>query len=140
WGVGDDERALGRREVAVGDVDRDALLALRAQAVGEQRQVDVIGARVAAGGLDGGELVLEDRLGLVQQPADQGGLTVVDRAGGGEAEELRRLEGRWPGRDRHPEPSEESRLPRWTRTLVEAEPAEVPRRSAPRNGRCVTLE
>ena len=37
--VGEDERAVGRREVAVGDVDRDALLALGAQAVGEQREV-----------------------------------------------------------------------------------------------------
>jgi hypothetical protein len=37
--VGEDERALGGREVAVGDVDGDALLALGAQAVGEQREV-----------------------------------------------------------------------------------------------------
>ena len=37
--VGDDELAPRGREVAVGDVDRDALLALGAQAVGEQRQV-----------------------------------------------------------------------------------------------------
>ena len=37
--VGDDELALGRGEVAVGHVDRDALLALGAQAVGQQRQV-----------------------------------------------------------------------------------------------------
>ena len=40
-GVGDDEAAPRRREVAVRDVDRDALLALGAQAVGEQREVDV---------------------------------------------------------------------------------------------------
>ena len=38
--VGDDERAPRRREVAVGDVDRDALLALGAQAVGQQREVE----------------------------------------------------------------------------------------------------
>ena len=38
-GVGDDELALGCGEVAVGDVDGDALLALGAQAVGEQREV-----------------------------------------------------------------------------------------------------
>ena len=37
--VGDDELAPRRGEVAVGDVDRDALLALGAQAVGEQREV-----------------------------------------------------------------------------------------------------
>ena len=39
--VGEVEPAPRRREVAVGDVDRDALLALGAQAVGEQREVDV---------------------------------------------------------------------------------------------------
>ena len=38
--VGDDEAPPRRREVAVGDVDRDALLALGAQAVGQQREVD----------------------------------------------------------------------------------------------------
>jgi hypothetical protein len=40
--VRDDELAPRRREVAVRDVDRDALLALGPQAVGEQRQVDVV--------------------------------------------------------------------------------------------------
>ena len=88
--VGEDEGAVGRGEVAVGDVDRDALLALGAQAVGEQRQVGVPSRPPAARprpGLDGVELVGEHRLGVVQQPADEGGLAVVDRAGGGEAEE-----------------------------------------------------
>ena len=37
--VGDDEPPPRRREVAVGDVDRDSLLALGAQAVGQQREV-----------------------------------------------------------------------------------------------------
>ena len=77
-GVGDDERALRRREEAVGDVDRDALLALRAQAVDEVREVDL-------GAL---HLVGHQRLGVVEQPPDQGALAVVDRAGGGQAEEL----------------------------------------------------
>ena len=40
--VGDDELALRRREVAVRDVDGDALLALGAQAVGEQREVHLL--------------------------------------------------------------------------------------------------
>ena len=39
--VGELEAAARRDERAVGDVDRDALLALGAQAVGEQREVDV---------------------------------------------------------------------------------------------------
>ena len=40
--VGDDEFALGRGEVAVGDIDRDALLPLGPQTVGEQREVGVL--------------------------------------------------------------------------------------------------
>ena len=87
-GVGHDERAHRRGEVAVGDVDRDALLALGPQAVGEQREVGVVVAAVGAGALDGLELVLEDRLGVVEQPADERRLAVVDGAGGGEAQEV----------------------------------------------------
>jgi hypothetical protein len=77
-------------EVAVGDVDRDALLALGAQSVGQQGEVDVAVATPARGLLDVLELVLEDRLRVVQEAADEGGLAVVDRAGGGEADELGR--------------------------------------------------
>ena len=87
-GVGDDELALGGREVAVGHVDGDALLALGAQAVGEQREVGVVVAAGLRGRLDGLELVLEDRLRVEQQPADEGGLAVVDGAGGGEPEQV----------------------------------------------------
>ena len=84
--VGDDEVARRRGEVAVGDVDRDALLALGPQAVGEQGEVDVVVAAPLADGLDVLELVLEDRLRVVQQPADQRRLAVVDAADGGEAQ------------------------------------------------------
>jgi len=80
-------------EVAVGDVDRDALLALGAQPVGEQGEVRVAVAAPAGAELDVLELVLEDRLGVVEQPADQGRLAVVDRAGGGEADQVGRLDG-----------------------------------------------
>ena len=44
--VGTDEAAVVRREVAVGDIDRDALLALREEPVQQQRVVD--GAAAAA--------------------------------------------------------------------------------------------
>ncbi len=92
--VREDEAAAVRGEVAVGDVDGDALLALGTQAVGQQGQVDrLVPARqpaeaaVRGGAGDGVELVGEDRLGVVQEPAHQGGLAVVDRSGGGEAEQ-----------------------------------------------------
>ena len=88
-GVGDDEPPLGGREVAVGDVDRDALLALGAQAVGQQRQVEEVAAHAAlAGLLDVLQLVAEHLLGVVQQPPDQRALAVVDRARGGEAQQI----------------------------------------------------
>ena len=58
-----------RREVAVGDVDRDALLALGAQAVGQVREV-----------LEAGLLVGHQGLGVEQQAADQRRLAVVDGA------------------------------------------------------------
>jgi hypothetical protein len=75
-------------EIPVGDVDRDALLAFGAQAVGEQRQVRVAVAAPLRGLLDVLELVLEDRLGVVEQPPDQGRLAVVHRPGRGEAHQL----------------------------------------------------
>ena len=87
-GVGDDELAQRRGEVAVGDVDGDALLALGPQAVGQQGEVGVLVAALAADALDRLELVLEDGLGVVEEPADERALAVVDRAGGGETEEL----------------------------------------------------
>ena len=76
-GVGDDERALRRGEEAVRDVDRDPLLALGAQAVGEAGEVD----------LGVGHLVGHQRLGVVEQATDQRRLAVIDAAGGGEAQQ-----------------------------------------------------
>ncbi|MCB5293120.1 hypothetical protein BJQ90_02565 [Arthrobacter sp. SO3] len=93
--VREDEAAAVRGEVAVGDVDGDALFPLGAQAVGQQREVNRLGAGgtgapeapVRRGAGDGVELVGEDRLGVVQEAAHQGGLAVVDRSGRGEAEQ-----------------------------------------------------
>src|SRR4051812_32122456 len=82
--VGEDEAPARRRERAVGDVDRDALLALGAQAVGEQREVEPVDAAL----LDVRELVGEHGLGVIEQAADQRRLAVVDAAGGGEAQEV----------------------------------------------------
>ena len=78
--VGELEAAPRRDEGAVGDVDRDPLLALGAEAVGEQREVDVAVAAALARLLDVLELVGEDLLRVVEQPADQRRLAVVDRA------------------------------------------------------------
>jgi type V secretory pathway adhesin AidA len=73
-----------RGEEAVGDVDGDALLALGRQPVDQQGEVDLpaLGADAAAVGLQRRQLVVEDGAGVVQQPADQGRLAVVDAAAG----------------------------------------------------------
>ena len=61
-GVGDDEPAPVGGEVAVGDVDRDALLTLCAQPVGQQREVEEVASHAPAGLLDVFELVSEHLL------------------------------------------------------------------------------
>ena len=87
--VGDDEAPPRGGEVAVGHVDRDPLLALRAQAVGEQREVERARPAAPGAGLrDVLQLVLEHLLGVVQEAPDQRALAVVDRAGGGEAQQV----------------------------------------------------
>ena len=87
--VGDDEFALVGGEEAIGDVDGDALLALGLQPVDQQREIDV-----AAGGavlfrilLQRREVILEQQLGIVEQPADQCGLAVIDAAAGEETQQ-----------------------------------------------------
>ena len=49
--VGDDERARRRREIAIGDVDGDALLALGFEAVDQQREIDVLAGRAVLLGI-----------------------------------------------------------------------------------------
>ena len=87
-GVGDDELAPRRGEIAVGDVDGDALLALGAQTVGQEGEVEVLLAPLLGDALEVFQGVLEDGLRVVEQAADEGGLAVVHGAGGGEAQEV----------------------------------------------------
>src|SRR5262249_13493306 len=67
---------------------RDALLALGAEPVREQRKVDVVVPAAPRRVLDVLELVDEDLLRVVEQPPDQRRLAVVDRARGDEPGEL----------------------------------------------------
>src|SRR3546814_424384 len=85
--VGDDELAPRGREEAIGDVDGDALFPLRAKPVDEQREIEAAILRPGrfALTLERGELVLEQQLAVVEQPADQGRLAIVHRAAGDEA-------------------------------------------------------
>ena len=88
-GVRDDELALRGREIAVGHVNGDALLALRLQAVHQQGQVQLLacGAELLAVGLQRFELIFIDLLGVVQQATDQGALAVVHAAAGEKAQQ-----------------------------------------------------
>ena len=77
-----------RGEIAVGDVNRDALLAFGAQAVGEVGEIDLAAAGDVGGAFERLELVFHQRLRIVEQPADERGLAVVHRAAGVEAEDF----------------------------------------------------
>jgi hypothetical protein len=94
--IGNDELALRRGKEAVGDVDGDALLALGFQAIDEKGEIDILAGRAVLFGiaLQRRELILEDQLGVVEQPSDQRRFAVVDRAAGQEAQQrLVRLRG-----------------------------------------------
>ena len=91
--IGQDEAALVRGEVAVSHVDGDALLALGTQAVNQQREVHAVEAAVRGGTLHGLHLVRQHGLGVIEQAADEGGLAVIDGAGGAQAQGIALLEG-----------------------------------------------
>src|SRR5262249_5341995 len=78
-----------RDEGAVRDIDRDPLLALGAQTVGQEREVDIGVAATLRRLLDVLHLVDEDLLRVVEQAADERRFAVVDRAARDETEELR---------------------------------------------------
>ena len=86
-GVGDDVLAPAGGEVAVGDVDGDALLALGLQAVGEQRQVDRRHAAPGRGFFHGVEGVGKDGLAVEEQAANQGAFAVVYAAASQKAQQ-----------------------------------------------------
>jgi hypothetical protein len=90
--IGDDEASPRRREIAISDVDRDALLALGGEAVDEKGIIDLRPLRaVAAGiGLQRLEVIVGDQLAVIEEAADQGRLAVVDAAAGDEAEEAQK--------------------------------------------------
>ncbi len=88
--VDDDEAAMRGVEVAPGDVDGDALLALGDEAVHEQAEIR-IAAVDALAALDGGALIIEEISRIPQQAADQRGFAVIHRAAGQDAQHAREL-------------------------------------------------
>lgn len=87
-GVGHHEGASIGREIPIGDVDRNPLLALGLKAVEDQRIVELgaLRANPSRVPLECSELVLEQKLGFVQEPADERALSVVDAPAGDEAQ------------------------------------------------------
>ena len=96
--VDDDEAPRRRVEVAPGDVDRDALLALGDETVDQQAE---IGVRAAAGGAAGAlqrlALIVIEIGGIPQQAADQSRLAVVDRPAREQMQDAVELAGRLAG-------------------------------------------
>ena len=102
--VGDDERAPRCREVAIGDVDRDALLTLGFEPVDQERVVDIVPGRPEFFRIpfERRQLVVEDQFFLVQHSPDEGRLAVVDRSAG---EQTQGREGHLCRNDVHRRPS-----------------------------------
>ncbi len=78
--VANDEFAVFGREIAVGHVDGDALLAFGGQSVGQQRQIRLARA------LHAGQVVLQHGFGVDQQAADQRAFAIIHAAAGDEFE------------------------------------------------------
>jgi hypothetical protein len=80
--IGHDEHSSISREVTVGDIDGDALVALGLETVEKQREIDVTILRSHASrvGLERCELIFEQQLRLIQEPSDQRALPVIDAA------------------------------------------------------------
>src|SRR5438093_5324083 len=76
--VCDDEVTLRRRKIAIGHIDRDLLLSLGFEAIGQQSEVEHgSGADTGRVRFQGKQVILIDRLRVVQQAPDQGRFAVV---------------------------------------------------------------
>ena len=95
-GIDDDETALRGLEIAPGDIDGDALLALGLEPVEQQAEIDLLAVdgAIMRGMQHGGRLILGDAGAVPQQPADQRRFAVVDRAAGKQAEQRAAMRGR----------------------------------------------
>jgi hypothetical protein len=84
WGVGEDEAATRCLEEAICDVDGDALIALGRQTIDQQCIVDAAlhSAEAFAVPIQRRHHIIGDGAAFEQQPADQRGLAIIDRAAG----------------------------------------------------------
>src|SRR5215468_7578642 len=70
--IGNDEFSPWSREVAIGNIDGDALLTFRPQTISEKREIDGAVRAVDATFHDGKQLVLKHGPGVIQQTPNQG--------------------------------------------------------------------
>ena len=86
--VGDDEFAPRGAEVAVGNVNGDALLALGAQAVGQKRKIKRTAGAVDFAFLHRSNVIFVNGLRVMKQASDERGLAIVHAARSGKAEQI----------------------------------------------------
>lgn len=86
--VGESKLPPWRGEIAVGDVDGNALFLFGAKSVGQEREIGCGITPALACQLHGCSLVLENGLGIVKQASKQGALAIVDIAAGDESQEI----------------------------------------------------
>ena len=85
--ISDDEMAARCREITIGDVDGDALLALGLETVEQKREIDILAGRTVLTGiaLQRGHMIVEDQTLLIKQPPDQRRLSVINGTTGEKA-------------------------------------------------------
>ena len=88
--ISDNELALFSREEAVGNVDRNALLALGRQTINQQCEVNLFALRPLslAVAFERGELIFKDHLAVIEQSPDQRALAIINAAACDEAQKL----------------------------------------------------
>jgi len=87
--IGENEAPRRGFEIAIGDIDSDALFAFGGKPIDQQRVVDPAGDGAIAGAV-AGEChlnVIGNAAAFIEQPADQGGFSVIDRPAGQHAQQ-----------------------------------------------------
>src|SRR5262244_1490813 len=89
-GVGNDKGALWGREMPIGDVDRDPLLALVLESIQQQRKVELITGSTKTTGvpLQCRELVVGNEGAFIEEATDQRRFAVIDRPAGQKTQEI----------------------------------------------------
>ena len=82
------ELSLGRGKISVGHIDCNSLLAFSAETIGKIGQIHLSTTGNVGRSFQRIHLVLHDRLGIIQQTANERGLAIVYRAASVEAQQI----------------------------------------------------